>query len=84
MAVVSATELARNTRQILDKVAGNGETIAVERNQVVVAKIMPVSHPMTAAQTLAGLKPTLSPIQGEAWLNDSRHDFDHGIRDPWE
>jgi len=84
MSVVTATDLARNTRQILDKVAGNGETIAIERNQVVVAKITPVGRPMNAAQTLAGLKPTLSPTQGEAWLSDSRYEFDNGLRDPWE
>ena len=32
MQTISATELARNTREILDRVATQGETVAIERN----------------------------------------------------
>jgi len=37
--LVSATELARNARAILERVASGGETVMVERNGRVVARI---------------------------------------------
>lgn len=39
--VITATELARNTRDILDRVAAGGETITIERNHALIAQIMP-------------------------------------------
>ena len=83
MQIISATELARNTRKILDDVASRGESISIERNNVTVAKIVPPEPIMTAAQALAGLRPILAPAQGAAWLKDSRGDFSQGIDDPW-
>jgi antitoxin (DNA-binding transcriptional repressor) of toxin-antitoxin stability system len=81
--IITATDLARNTREILDMVAGQGETITVERNQMQIAQIMPPVRRMTATQALAGLTPTLTPAQGAAWLSDSKAEFDHSVRDPW-
>jgi antitoxin (DNA-binding transcriptional repressor) of toxin-antitoxin stability system len=83
MQTITATDLARHTRQILDTVASRGETVAVERNNVLIAKIVPSDATMTASQALAGLLPTLTPRQGSAWLNDSRAAFDETVRDPW-
>jgi antitoxin (DNA-binding transcriptional repressor) of toxin-antitoxin stability system len=80
---VSATELARNTREILDRVVGLGETIAVERNHTLIAQILPAERTMTAAQALADLRPTLTPTEGSQWLKDSKGDFDNTVRDPW-
>lgn len=40
MNTVTATELARQTRQILDAVAGRGETVIIERNNMPVARIV--------------------------------------------
>jgi hypothetical protein len=34
---------------------------------------------MTAAQAIAGLEGTLTPAQGDAWLKDSRGEFDENI-----
>ena len=50
MQTVSATELSRKTREILDQVAGRGETVVVERNRTVIAQIVPPERTMTAAQ----------------------------------
>ena len=62
MQTISATELTRNTREILDRVAAQGETVAIERNHTMVAQIMPPQKAMTAAQALAGLSfPILTP-----------------------
>lgn len=84
MAAISATELARNTREILDRVAGRGETIVVERNRTPIAQIVPPEMVMTAAQALTGLRPMLSPAQAADWLRDGRGEFDEAVRNPWE
>jgi antitoxin (DNA-binding transcriptional repressor) of toxin-antitoxin stability system len=83
MQTISATDLARNTREILDGVASRGEAVEVERNRMVIAKIVPPERTMTAAQALAGLKPMLTPKQADAWLKDSKQNFDETVRDPW-
>lgn len=84
MQTITATELARNTREILDKVASRGETVVIERNHTMVAQIMPPQQTMTASQALAGLTlPVLTLAQATAWLKDSKGDFGDGVRDPW-
>ena len=83
MQTISATDLARHTRQILDTVASRGETVAIERNHIMIAKIMPSEVTMTAAQALAGLHPMLTPRQAAAWIKDSRGDFEETLHDPW-
>lgn len=83
MQAISATDLARHTRQILDAVASRGETVVIERNHVMIAKIMPSEVTMTAAQALADLRPMLTPQQGAAWLKDSDGGFGEALRDPW-
>ena len=45
MQTISATELTRNTREILDRVATRGETVTIERNHTMVAQIMPRRRP---------------------------------------
>lgn len=84
MQTISATDLARNTREILDKVASQGETVTIERNHTLIAQIMPPQRTMTAAQALAGLAlPIFTPTQAAAWLQESRQDFADAVRDPW-
>jgi len=80
---ISATDLARNTREILDQVAAQGETVVIERNHTIVAQIVPAQRTMTASQVLAGLGSLmLTPEQAVAWLKDSRGDIDDTVRDP--
>jgi antitoxin (DNA-binding transcriptional repressor) of toxin-antitoxin stability system len=84
MRAISATDLARNTREILDQVAAQGETVVIERNHTIVAQIVPAQRTMTAAQALAGLGPLmLTPKQAVDWIRDSRGDIDNTVRDPW-
>lgn len=83
MPIISATELARNTREILDRVAGDGEIVMVERNRKIIARIAPQGRNMTAAQALGGLRPALTPDQAAAWARESREAFDEAVRDPW-
>lgn len=84
MPTVTATDLARNTRTILDQVTSDGETVEVERNQRIVATLIPAVRQMTAREALAGLRPMLSRTQAGQWLEDSRAAFDDGVRDPWD
>jgi len=83
MPVVTATDLARHTRRILDAVARNGETVLVERNHATIARIVPSGPEMSAAQALADWRPMLNPRQGRAWLDEGRGMFDETLRNPW-
>jgi antitoxin (DNA-binding transcriptional repressor) of toxin-antitoxin stability system len=85
MQIISATELARNTRQILDKVVSQGDAVTIERNHSVIAQIVPAPKQMNAAQILAGLatRPALSTSQAKRWLKASKSSFDNGLKDPW-
>jgi antitoxin (DNA-binding transcriptional repressor) of toxin-antitoxin stability system len=84
MQTISATELARNTREILDKVVSQGETVEVQRNQILIAQIIPPPQTMNASQALAGISfPVLTATQARGWLNDSKESFHEAVRDPW-
>ena len=84
MQTISATDLARNTREILDKVSSRGETVTIERNHTTIAQIMPPQRTMTASQALAGLTlPMLTVAQAIAWQKDSKDNFGNTVRDPW-
>jgi antitoxin (DNA-binding transcriptional repressor) of toxin-antitoxin stability system len=84
MYAISATELARNTREILDRVSSRGETVTIQRNQTLIAQIVPSPRTMTAAQALQGLGISmLSSKQSDAWLTDSKESFSDAVRDPW-
>lgn len=84
MKTISATDLARNTRKILDTVASRGEIMAIERNHIMIAKIVPSEQTMTAAEALADLQPVLTLKQAADWLKDSKEGFDQAVRNPWE
>jgi antitoxin (DNA-binding transcriptional repressor) of toxin-antitoxin stability system len=84
MQTISATELTRNTREILDRVVTRGEIVTIERNHTLIAQIMPAQRAMTASQALAGLTyPQLTPQQANSWLRDSKDGFEEAVRDPW-
>ncbi|WP_042625705.1 type II toxin-antitoxin system Phd/YefM family antitoxin [Burkholderia plantarii] len=83
MPTITATDLARRTRQILDQVALRRETVVVERNQTVIARLVPAEPVMTAAQALEGLPTSLGAEAAARWLQDSRDSFEDGVRDPW-
>jgi antitoxin (DNA-binding transcriptional repressor) of toxin-antitoxin stability system len=80
---ISATDLAQHTREVLDKVLIQGTTIIVERDERAIARITPEIPHMTACEALADLEGNLAPEEADAWLRDSRGDFDDSVRDPW-
>ena len=84
MQTISATDLARNTREVLDTVSSQGQTVLIERNHTTIAKIVPSERSMTAAQALSGLSfPKLTKAQAKAWLKESKGHFTETVRDPW-
>ncbi|MFP5203843.1 MAG: type II toxin-antitoxin system Phd/YefM family antitoxin [Acidobacteriota bacterium] len=80
--IVSASDLARNTSAILERIL-IGETVSVVRNRTEIAHIVPARRTMTAAQAIAGLAGKLTPAQGEFWLKQSRGEFDEEVANPW-
>ncbi len=88
MPTICATELARNTSAVLDRVIAHSESIEIERNRSVIARIVPPVRLMTAAEAMAGLGGGLTKEEAESWLRDSRNEgpdeFDQSVRDPWE
>lgn len=84
MQAITATDLARHTGQILDRVVSRGERVLVERNHTVVPLTPPPARTMTAAQALDGLEfPMLTQAQAATWLADSKQVFANSVRDPW-
>jgi len=85
MDTISATELARNTSDILHKVTSRGQTLGIYRNNALIAQLSPPTRSMTASQILAGIKlSVLSPKESDEWLKTSRHSFDESVANPWE
>jgi len=82
MPVISASDLARNTSAILERVL-TGETVSVMRNRTEIAHIVPAKRTMTAAQAVAGLERKLTAAEGKSWLKDSLGEFGEEVRDPW-
>lgn len=84
---ITATELTRNFRQILDNLALNGEEIVIERNHRQVARLLPSPGTQTALEAMSDLYRTLPEDAAADWLKDSRAaehgDLNEGVRNPW-
>ena len=89
MRTITATELARNLRRVLDRLAVEGEEIAIERNREHVARLVPGPARQTALEAMADLYRTLPEDAAADWEADSRRGrwkgsrLDKGVRDPW-
>jgi antitoxin (DNA-binding transcriptional repressor) of toxin-antitoxin stability system len=87
MKTITATELARNLRQVLDRLAAGGEEIVIERNHQMVARILPGTARQTALEAMADLYRTLPEEAAAGWLESGRQAFgsqlDKDLRDPW-
>ncbi|MCI0413980.1 type II toxin-antitoxin system Phd/YefM family antitoxin [bacterium] len=86
MKVMTATELARNLRRVLDTLQNGTEEIVVMRNNQPVAKLVPGAPTMTALEALSDLYRTLPDDEGEKWLKDARRGsrvLRKEMRNPW-
>jgi antitoxin (DNA-binding transcriptional repressor) of toxin-antitoxin stability system len=83
---VTATELARNFKQLFDLVEFHGEELAVMRNNHQVAKILPGPATMNALEAMSDLYRTLTDDAAANWITDARDAgqmLSEDIRDPW-
>ena len=89
MKTITAAELRRNLRRVLDRVAIEGEEIVVERNREQVARLLPCPARLTALEAMADLYHILPEGAAATWEEDSRRTrwragrLDKGVRDPW-
>lgn len=85
MQTITATDLSRNFRVMLNRVEFQHEELLIMRNNCPVARLVPGPATMTAAEAFADLYRTLPGDAGKTWLADSRLDdaVDGGVRDPW-
>ncbi len=88
MQTITATELARNLRQVLDRLAVEQSEIVIERNHQPVGRLLPGAGRMTALEAMADLYQTLPETAGRDWLSDSRATdlvdvVSEEVRDPW-
>lgn len=72
MLEVTATDLARNLKSVLDRVEFRGEEFTVVRNNTLIANITPGPAKMTAIEALGDLYQTLSPEAAEGWAESAR------------
>jgi len=86
MRTVTATELARNFRTMLDAVEFQHEQLVIVRNNHEVARIVPGPATMTALEAMADIYRTLPDDAAREWLQDARrpeNGLDDEVRDPW-
>ena len=86
MQTVTATDLSRNFRVMLNRVEFQHEELLIMRNNSPVARLVPGPATMTAAEAFTDLYGTLPQDAGATWLADSRLDdaVASEVRDPWE
>lgn len=86
MRTVTATELARNFRAMLDNVEFKHEQLIIIRNNHEVARVIPGPATMTAVEAMTDIYHTLSEDTAKGWLKDSRKHkktLRDEVRDPW-
>lgn len=87
---MTANELERNLRQVLERMARDGEEIVVERNRREIARIVPSPARQTALEAMADLYGVLPHTAGASWERERRRTglrgerIDKGVRNPWE
>ena len=89
MKIITATELARNLRRVLDRLAVEGEEIVIERNHQQIARLIPGPGRQNALEAMADLYRILPEEAAKTWQADARRGrwkgstLDKGVRDPW-
>ena len=86
MLKITATELARKFKQMMNLVEFQGEELIIVRNNHDVARIIPGPAMMTALEAMSDLYRTLPEDAGASWVSDSREgatDSLANLRDPW-
>jgi antitoxin (DNA-binding transcriptional repressor) of toxin-antitoxin stability system len=89
MKTITATELARNLRRVLDRVVADGEEVVIERNHEQIARLVVGPGRQNALEAMADLYRTLPEDVAATWERDARttrwrgSKLAKGVRDPW-
>jgi antitoxin (DNA-binding transcriptional repressor) of toxin-antitoxin stability system len=89
MKTITATELARNLRRVLDRVVADGEEVVIERNHEQIARLVAGPGRQNALEVMADLYRTLPEDVAANWEKDARASrwkgskVAKGMRDPW-
>ena len=84
MQTITATELSRNFRVMLNRVEFQHEELIIVRNNTPVARLIPDAGAMTAEEAFADIYRILPEEAGKTWLADSRlEERICEVRDPW-
>jgi PHD/YefM family antitoxin component YafN of YafNO toxin-antitoxin module len=84
---VTATELVRNFRTMLDSVEFKREELSIVRNNHEVARVVPGPSIMNALEAMADLYRTLPAEAAAGWMKDARQPggrLKDEVRDPWD
>jgi prevent-host-death family protein len=87
MITTTSADLIRHFRDYLDAVETRGEEIAIVRDNLEVARLVPSLSHQTALQAMGDLYGTLAEDAATGWLADSRGEngsLDEEARDPWD
>ena len=85
MQTVSATELARRLREILDGVEFRGQVVTIMRNKRPIARLLPGAQEMDAIQALSDIYGVVGEEVADGWAKESRvgGTLADEVRDPW-
>jgi antitoxin (DNA-binding transcriptional repressor) of toxin-antitoxin stability system len=89
MKTITATELARNLRRVLDRVVADGEEVVIERNHEQIARLVAGPGRQNALEAMADLYRTLPEDVAATWERDARttrwrgSKLAKGVRNPW-
>ncbi|MCI0443344.1 type II toxin-antitoxin system Phd/YefM family antitoxin [bacterium] len=86
MKTMTATEVARNFRKVLDSLQNGTEEIIIVRNNQAVAKLLPGAPKMTALEALSDIYKTIPAQEGDSWLKDAKRGsrkLRKELRNPW-
>ncbi len=86
MGTMTATELAKNLKNALNRIEFGGEEIIITRNNHKIGRLIPGSPHMTALEAMADIYRTLPPDAAEGWIKESRNlsKLSEQVRDPWD
>ena len=85
MITITATEMARQLRAVLDRVEFRGESVTVVRNKREIARIVPGAQELRAREAFMDIQGLVGEEAAATWYADSRNDrtLQGELRDPW-